>query len=366
MRTYAKLHKMKQKLKLIILIMVVFLIPGRIGALSFNLDSVAEWGKFPRFCVNTYRWGDRFFNGYDSAYVDGSGYKFNVKLKSETWLDGYMFQLPDNYRITMASDLNSSMGVYLSYLAVSLGYDINVGKIFGGTETLRRKFDFGFNCALFAAQLYWITNNVGTDIKSYGYSSNLQRCNIPFKGINNTIFGVDAYYFLNHSRYSHAAAFTYGRIQKRSQGSWFVGLSYWTQNFTFDFSQTPDDIKNGLPTRWADNEYVYNINNHNYAIRAGYAYNWVFKRHWVLGVSESPLFGLKHGTVNGEAPQSSISLYNRAQISCVWNNRAWFAGVILSNEFGFYLDHKQTDHKQTLINGIINFQATLGYRFNLW
>lgn len=32
----------------------------RTSAFSLALDSVAEWGKFPRFCVNVYRWGDRF------------------------------------------------------------------------------------------------------------------------------------------------------------------------------------------------------------------------------------------------------------------------------------------------------------------
>jgi hypothetical protein len=36
-------------------------------AISLALDSVATWGKFPRFVVNTYRWGDKFFNGYDAA-----------------------------------------------------------------------------------------------------------------------------------------------------------------------------------------------------------------------------------------------------------------------------------------------------------
>ena len=40
--------------------------PGQADAKPFlNLDSIAAWGKFPRFCINTYRWGDRFFNGYD-------------------------------------------------------------------------------------------------------------------------------------------------------------------------------------------------------------------------------------------------------------------------------------------------------------
>ncbi len=55
--------------------------PQRAHALSLSLDSIAQWGKFPRFCVNTYRWGDSFFNGYDSTYVQGSGKRWNVKTR---------------------------------------------------------------------------------------------------------------------------------------------------------------------------------------------------------------------------------------------------------------------------------------------
>ncbi len=66
----------------------LFIVP-QAKALSLNLDSIAEWGKFPRFCINTYRWGDKFFNSYDSLYVVGTGTKFNVKITTDSWLDKY-------------------------------------------------------------------------------------------------------------------------------------------------------------------------------------------------------------------------------------------------------------------------------------
>ena len=55
-----------KSLRLLFLVLLAFLSCGSAQALSFNLDSIAEWGKFPRFVVNTYRWGDKFFNGYGS------------------------------------------------------------------------------------------------------------------------------------------------------------------------------------------------------------------------------------------------------------------------------------------------------------
>lgn len=330
-------------------------------ALSLDLDSVATWGKFPRFCVNTYRWGDKFFNSYDSTYVEGTGYKFNGKFRTETWADNYIFNMEDDYQLKFTSDYCTSAGLWLTYLALSVGYDVNVSKWVGGSDTSRKRFTFGFNCALFAADLYWITNDVGTTLTSYGPDDNRKHCSERFTGINTKIFGVDAYYFFNNKKYSRAAAFNFSKVQKKSQGSWFIGLSYWTQDFDFDFNQLPEYVKADMPESLLSKGLIYHNVNHNYSFRGGYGYNWVFARHWLLGVSESPLIGIKHGRLNGESPTISCSLYNRAQLSCVWNNRAWFAGIIFSVESGFIIGQKEV-----LANNIFTGQACLGYRFNLW
>ncbi len=336
--------------------------PIRSNAFSLALDSVATWGKFPKFCVDVYRWGDRTFNSYDSAYVEGTGYKFNIKAKSDTWNDNYFFALPDRYRMRMQSDWCSSAGLWATYLAVSVGYDMNVSQYFGGSDRVRKRFNFNFNCALFGANFYWITNDVGTTIKEFGKQNHMERVNIPFSGINTSIFGFDTYYVLNNKRYSRAAAFNYSKIQKRSQGSFFFGFSYWKQDFDFDFSELPIDIKEDLPSSWAAADYRYSASNHNYSFCVGYGYNWVFARHWVAGVSESPVLGLKHGYINDPKKVSnSVSLYNRLKLSVIWNNRAWFAGIIGNLENGLIYDD---DHQ--LINTVFSVEASVGYRFNLW
>lgn len=327
-----------------------------------SLDSVAAWGKFPKFCVDVYRWGDKFFNSYDSAYVEGTGYKFNGKFKTETWTDRYNFILPNDYRIAMSSDWCTSSGLWLTYLAVSVGYDVNVSKFIGNRPAARKRFNFSFNCALFSADLYWISNDVGTTITSYGEKGDIQHNKLNFTGINTELFGVDAYYYINNKKYSHAAAFNYSKIQKRSQGSFFFGFSYWKQDFKFDFSDMPMSMLNKLPDNWAENEYKYEVDNHNYSVVTGYGYNWVFRPHWLLGVSESPVFGIKHGYINnpGEV-HNTFSLTNRLQASLVWNNNKWFAGLIGTAENGLIYDKSHA-----LFSGIYNFEVSVGYRFNLW
>lgn len=351
-----------KKLLLYILLSLVgaFAAAPEAKALSFDLDSIAAWGKFPRFCVNTYRWGSEFFNGFDTTYVSGTGYKFNAKITADSWMDGYSFVLPNQEFMFLRSDPSTSAGLYLTYMAVSVGYDINFSKLFGGVNRDRQRFRFGFNCSLFTVEAYMSKNDIGTTLKRFGDRHNGDKYNLPFYGINNNTWGIDAYYFFNHKRYSEAASFNFSRIQHRSQGSFFLGLSYYGQKLNFDFSEMPEKIRDRLPQSW--NDYTYRVNTQNYALRMGYGYNWVFAPKWVFGVSESPTVGIRKGMINGnELKKISFSLYNRLNMSVVWNSGRFFAGVIGKFDVAIV-----NERETTYAGGVLSGEAVFGVRFNLW
>lgn len=328
------------------------------NAISFALDSIAAWGKFPRFCINTYRWGDRFFNTYDSLYVKGSGYKFNVKATSDSFLDFYGFSLPNKTRVDMLSDPTTSVGAYLTYMAVSVGYDINLSNLFRTPSSARSRYRFGFDCSLLSVETYIENNQIGTKIRRFGDNTDI---NMPFNDIHIKSWGIDAYYFFNHKRYSQPAAFSFSRIQKRSQGSFYAGLSVYSQNYDFDFNSLPADMQQQLPSWW-DNRH-YKVKTRNYGLRFGYGYNWAFAPKWLLSVSISPTVGVRHGFVNSETEEIDLSLYYRARFSIVWNSVSgrWFAGAIGK------LDSAIINDRQTTFMGHdMSFSAAVGYRFNLW
>lgn len=344
---------------LLLLFSAVFMSAPKAHGISFALDSIAEWGKFPRFIVNTYRWGDKFFNGYDSTYVKGTGYKFSAKITTDSWTDGYRFELPNNKYIFMDSDPSTSSGIYLTYLAVSAGYDVNLSKLIGGVDRSRKRFRFGFNCMLFAAEAYMIKNDVGSTIKRFGDKKDPAHLNLPFHGINNLTWGIDAYYFFTHKRYSEAASFNFSRVQRKSHGSFYTGFSIYTQKLDFDFSTLPDVLRDQLPDHWTD--YHYRVDTHNYCLRFGYGYNWVFHPKWVFGVSESPIVGVRKGFVNSDVEKVSFSLYNRLKTSIVWNNDKWFCGAVVKLDAALV-----NDKRTTFAGGILSGEAVVGYRFNLW
>lgn len=346
-----------------ILVIIVFIsscFSFSCGAFGLSLDSIAAWGKFPHFCIDVYRWGDKFFNTYDSTYVVGTGNRFNVKFKADSWMDYYDFQLDNGTRLSMTSDPCTSMGVWLTYMAVSIGYDINVSKFFGGGPKARRRLNFGFSCSLLAAEFYFISNDVGTRITTFGPPHQTIHPDLEFNGINTKSWGVDAYYFFNHSHYSQGAAFNFSKIQKKSSGSLFAGFSYFTHNYDFDFNNVPDYIKDELPPSWIN--YRYMVDNSNYAIKIGYAHNWALPHNWTIGISEAPTLGIRKGHINNVGHNNlTFSFSNHLRGSGVYNHGKWFVGIIGDLTTGLVYDKEHT-----LINMTWSISASLGYRFNLW
>ncbi len=330
-------------------------------AVSFALDSIAEWGKFPRFCVNVYRWGDKFFNSYDSTYVQGSGKRWNIKLKGDSWLDVYDFKFAtDGYRMAMLSRPSTTAGFYLTYMAVSVGYDMNISQYFGGSREARKRFNAQFNCALFAAEYSFNTNNIGTTIVHMGPPGEGRHTHIDFRGIDTNSWFVSLYYFFNHKHYSQGAAFYYSKIQLRSSGTLYAGLQLSGQQFNFDFSELSTEDQPRLPEKW---ENRYSVRNKNYGLQIGYAYNWVFHRGWVLGVSLAPVIGLRKGYINipGENG-NSFFLSGQMRTSLIYNlKRKWFFGLVgRANSDMVY------DKEHSLIASNLSFEASVGFRFDLW
>lgn len=345
------------------MVLTVLSAKGSTGYASrFSLDSIAAWGQFPNFCVKTYRWGDKFFNSYDPQYVIGTGKRFNIKYKNEIWSDFYNFQFAndDRTRMMMMSTPTETMGFWLTYMAVSVGYDINTGKYFGGSRTTSKRFNFQFNCSPFAAELYYFTNNQGTKIKRFGPVDDSQRMDMTFRGVNNEMMGLDLYYFFNHKNYSQAAAFSFSKIQRKSSGSFFAGLSLSRNENSFDFNQLPSWMKKQLPLKEFD--YHYRTKNNTYAVRIGYGYNFVAGRHWTFGLSESPNLGVSRGWIlNFAKKETTFSLYNHLKASAVFNSGKWFSGLI------FTLDNGLIYNKQhAMIGSNFNLELSVGYRFDLW
>lgn len=327
-------------------------------AISLALDSIAQWGKFARFCVNTYYWGDRTFNTFDTTYVQGTGMKFKVMLTQQNWLDTYHLDFKPEGEMTMVSDIASNIGVHISYLAVSVGYDMNLNKFFNGYERSRKRVNFSFNCALFSADFYIQNNDLTTHITKFKTADLDLKPRIRFDGMKTDRWGFDIYYFFNNKRYSQAAAFSYTRRQLKSQGSWYLGLSYCNQKYNFDFNTLPLEITDPLENTIED--LIYRTDTKTYAIKGGYAYNWVPHKNWLVSISESPIIGYRTGKVN-YTNKHCLAFSNILRAGVVYNLNKFFVGIQCSVYTNF-----ARDQESTLTANVFTTDLSIGYRFNLW
>jgi len=95
---------------------------------------------------------------------------------------------------------------------------------------------------------------------------------------------IDAYYLFNGHRFSYAAAYDQSLIQRRSAGSLMVGAMYNHSKVTYD-----SDTNFLLLAMMND---VGKIDFTQFSVGAGYAYNWVPARNWLVNVMLMPMVTL--------------------------------------------------------------------------
>lgn len=324
------------------------------GKVNFN-DSTMGYPKFVMFCYKTYIWGDRTFNSYDSTYVKATGKNWKLILKSDNWVDSYIGHPVKNVNEVINSRLVSSIGLSLSFMAVSVGYSIGVSNLIHGGK-VSDKVEFSFTCARFAADAYYWENNneinITYKIKNAG-DDGLHK--LRQSGISRKAMGVTAYYFFNNRRYAQAAAYCFSKYQRRSAGSWLAGFSLQHFDVQFDVEKMSEDAREYFPTQADAPRILYN----DYCLLFGYGYNWVLGDKWLINFTGTPYIGYRynHFHIDGNMP-SALSINMRARIGAVYNHKQYFVGLQ-----SFADHHRYKTKESSLVNSTLDFMALVGIRF---
>ena len=324
-------------------------------------DTTVVWPKFLKFCVDVYNWGDKTFNSYDPEYVIGTGKRWKARLVSDNWLDSYAMKFTGGFNSTMSSDVYANLGAYIQYMAVSVGYSYDIEKLFNHREPSHKKYEFGFICALFNAELYYHENKGGVYVRRFDIPNavdikNDKNIKEYFPGVDMTTLGFDAYYFFNNKRYSQGAAYNFAKYQLKSQGSFMLGLSLTNQKLTFDFSQLPENLKKDIPE---EHLRTYYFHYNSYAVLAGYGYNWVLAPKLLFNVSVMPSVGFSHYYEDSlEGDKYLVSLNIQGRMSITYNLGNFYFGLI-----GKMNGHLYKQGRTSMFSSIENFAAYVGIRF---
>lgn len=329
---------------------------NRIKAHDYNIyDPTIKYPRFLNFCVNVYRWADHTFNTYDNDFVLPTGKNWKVMLKSHNWTDSYAMHFRPHIPVRMLSNVYASLGGYLSFMAVSVGYSFNLSKLMGYGNGMQKRFDFNFNTALFTIDAYYASNDGGTIIRRFGDYKDGHWIHVDFPSLQLENYGADIYYFFNHKRYSQGAVYNFSKYQLRSQGSWILGLSVGHSSIKMDFSDLNEEMQAILPGERRQYNFIYN----NFSLLFGYGYNWVLGRRWTFNITALPAVGVKHTFPESiEGSQKRVSLGGRGRMAVVYNHHNYFLGF-----GGSIHGHWHINPGFYFFNAIITFGATTGFRF---
>ena len=261
---------------------------------------------------------------YDTNYVvRPQGTKLTLKVRMNQTGNSFHVKGTVNGADSKA-DLKTSHKTTFSFAAnyrgIGAAIAINPSKWSGVYK------DYEFNLNYYSSRIsldfsYQRSESLAGDIRHGDHLEQLESGNITLKVVN-----LAGYYTFNHRRFSYPAAFTQSYIQRRSAGSWLVGLSY--QGGTIE---TNEELKLRNP-----NAPDVRIEIGHFGVGGGYGYNWVLGKKWLIHFSMLPtvvLYNRNKFTVNGERKNAKSIRFNmifNARTAAVYNfSPRYFAGFTM-------------------------------------
>ena len=285
------------------------------------------------------------------------------------------------------TDVCTSVGVRVGYKGLAVHYAINVAGEKG------RDFSLSSTGTWYCAHLRLhefktkkprvhyegkFVMDENTPPESYSFTDEWELSS-PIKA--RTVL-LDGYYIFNKRRFSYKAAYRQTVIQRRSAGSWLAGIMLYHSDFRYD-----DNLNASLILSMGD---VGRIKQWQANVGAGYGYNFVPAKGWLISAMAMPMLTLYNNVktytfdsnlrqlsldeedhddelpvsdyriskMGTESRNSRISLNFNARLSITYNWNRYFA-CVNGQFYNFRYHHK--DHRGNLNDWYAN--AAIGMRF---
>jgi hypothetical protein len=278
---------------------------------TVKTESHKKKRSFGKALLKPFKWIGHNWSAYDPRYSTPSFYNWAFQLQNNTSAE-FMSMDNDLIKIDMRSKLSHRVGPYLGWNWLFYGFtiDLNADNIFKGNKK-KNEFTLSINSNLFNIDL--IRRRTGGDFMlrkmdtrgTSTYDVDMANNHGIGEHISYGIDGININYFTNHRKYSNPAAFSNGAIQLRSVGSPIIGLGYTHQKLTTTIGDSFADYaaeKMGTSINSAEDYlsltffdienagmYVNGIPTHavidDLHLQLGYAYNLVFSRRLLFGLS---------------------------------------------------------------------------------
>ena len=316
----------------------------------------------------------RAFNAIDTTYITPNKYNWAFMLQNTNSYEIYTLHSRElDQKLSFSPKPAIKIGPYLGWRWIFLGYTFEVSSLGKGHQSQKTEFELSLYRSMLGCDL--IYRRTGDDFrlrKADGLGQAAEAAEgSSCHGINVKVTGINAYYIFNHKRFSYPAAFAQSTVQRRSCGSWKVGLSYTEHALNFNYNALPAELTHNTGHELSQDFRINDLKYTDISVSCGYAYNWVFKRNWLFCISVAPAIGYKktHTDIEQESnplipflPSFNLNNFNidaTGRLGLVWNTTKYFGGLSLIIH-NYNYRHKRLSISNTF--GTLNLY--IGLNFN--
>lgn len=260
---------------------------------------------------------------FDTLYIGRPDARWTIKLRTnlsgaQLKFNGSKNQIPFNG--DLRADYRGTLSVAVAYRGIAVGLAVNPAKLAGKSKDNEFNLNsysnkFGFDVVLLSSKTYH------GSVETNGVSSDISKGQLKQKAVN-----LNFYYAFNGRRFSFPAAFSQSYVQKRSAGSFMLGMSMDGQYTNAYDVMTNSGVGNAKMRIYA------------LGIGAGYGHNLVVGRHWLFHLSTLPTFDVllrsyietDEGKVNMHYRFPSVIIVGRGAAVYSWKNKFFGATMVFN------------------------------------
>lgn len=319
-------------------------------------------------------------NNIDTTYITPQLYDYAVMLQNTNTFENFSIKSsgPQKQTLSFAPKPTFRLGGYFGWRWLFLGYTFDVGSWFKKDSSKKQKTDItlSFYTSRLGIDLYY--RETGNDFRCTNLNSLFspayprpEGISDDFDGLNIQTRGINLYYIFNYRHFSWPAAFAQSTVQRRSCGTFKLGFSFTHHKITLDPTRLDARLEPFIDSSMYFDQVKYN----DYGINFGYAYNWVFRKNWLVCASFTPAIAYNVVYVERENMQKngakeefrrflnfSDNRFNFdfiLRLGLVYNNTKYFAGA------SFILHSFNYNNEQVRLQnafGSLNFYVGLNFK----
>lgn len=302
----------------------------------------------------TYKFAN-YVSKADTNYIGRPAKDFTIMLGTRTINDFYVIRSADSdTKLNISNESSYGIGGYIYWKAIGIGGLITLNPLWNKGEKMGTRVFLKLNTSKIAGEAYLYNSSSKGKIYSDQLPSSINGSD--FTGLKASAAGINAAYIFNNRKYSWSSAFGKSTTrQKKSAGSFKLGLSFEHHDIKMNTDKISEDVIANIDTTMLFNEVKYN----DFCVTFGYGYNWVINKHWMLAAAATPAIGYrhmrKHISEEDTTPLNTFSFDLVANGAVKWSDRKYNIALTWDLHTSFY-----TEKSFSLANNIVSFRLLFG------